>query len=56
MKYINATEIPLVKATNENLKGYGYLIDDYKDSNIEIAFEIFSFEGTSPLAPSCLLL
>ena len=36
MKYINAIEIPLVKATNENLKGYGYLIDDYKDSNIEI--------------------
>ena len=23
-------EIPLVKATNENLKGYGYLIDSFE--------------------------
>ena len=25
-----AIEIPLIKATNENLKGYGYLIDSYE--------------------------
>ena len=25
-------EIPLVKATNENLKGYGYLIDSFDKS------------------------
>ena len=29
-------EIPLVKATNENLKGYGYLIDSFENSDIEI--------------------
>ena len=29
-------EIPLVKATNENLKGYGYLIDSFEKSDIEI--------------------
>ena len=29
-------EIPLVKATNENLKGYGYLIDSFEKSEIEI--------------------
>ena len=28
-------EIPLVKATNENLKGYGYLIDSFENSDIE---------------------
>ena len=31
-----AIEIPLIKATNENLKGYGYLIDSYEKSEIEI--------------------
>ena len=29
-------EIPLIKATNESLKGYGYLIDSYEESEIEI--------------------
>ncbi len=29
-------EIPLVKATNENLKEYGYLIDSFENSDIEI--------------------
>ena len=29
-------EIPLIKATNENLKGYGYLIDSFEKSEIEI--------------------
>ena len=32
----DAIEIPLIKATNENLKGYGYLIDSYENSDIEI--------------------
>ena len=32
----DAVEIPLVKATNETLKGYGYLIDSYENSDIEI--------------------
>ena len=31
-----AIEIPLIKATNESLKGYGYLIDSYEKSDIEI--------------------
>jgi hypothetical protein len=26
-------EIPIVKATNENLKGYGHVVDHYRDSN-----------------------
>ena len=29
-------EIPLIQATDENLKGYGYLIDTYEKSEIEI--------------------
>ena len=29
-------EIPLVEATNETLKGYGHLVNNYKDSEIEI--------------------
>ena len=33
---IEALEIPLIKATNESLDGYGYLIDTYKNSDIEI--------------------
>ena len=36
MNKSEAVEIPLIKATNETLKGYGYLIDSYKDSDIEI--------------------
>ena len=32
----DAVEIPLIKATNETLKGYGYLIDSYENSDIEI--------------------
>ena len=32
----DAIEIPLIKATNETLKGYGYLIDSYEDGEIEI--------------------
>ena len=31
-----AIEIPLIKATNESLKGYGYLIDNYEKSDVEI--------------------
>ncbi len=31
-----AIEIPLIEATNESLKGYGYLIDSYGNSDIEI--------------------
>ena len=31
-----AIEIPLIEATNESLKGYGYLIDSYENSDIEI--------------------
>ena len=27
----DAIEIPLIKATNESLKGYGYLIDNYEN-------------------------
>ena len=33
---IEEIEIPLEKATNENLKGYGYLIDSFENSDIEI--------------------
>jgi len=29
-------EIPLIEATNENLKGYGCLINDYEQCEIEI--------------------
>jgi len=31
-----AVEIPLIKATNETLKGYGYLVESYQDTEIEI--------------------
>ena len=34
MNEIKEIEIPLLEATNENLKGYGYLIDNYYESNI----------------------
>ena len=36
MSLAQAFEIPLIKATNESLKGYGYLIDSYENSDIEI--------------------
>ncbi len=36
MSSIQAIEIPLIKATNDSLKGYGYLIDSYENSDIEI--------------------
>ena len=34
MSDTKAVEIPLIKATNESLKGYGYLIDSYEESKI----------------------
>ncbi len=36
MSSIQTIEIPLIKATNESLKEYGYLIDSYENSDIEI--------------------
>ena len=33
MSSADAVEIPLIKATNETLKGYGYLIDSYENSD-----------------------
>ena len=36
MSIVHAIEIPLIKATNDSLKGYGYLVDSYKESEIEI--------------------
>ena len=36
MSSAQAFEIPLIKATNKSLKGYGYLIDSYENSDIEI--------------------
>ena len=36
MTDLDAVEIPLIKATNETLKGYGYLINSYVNSDIEI--------------------
>ena len=36
MTSLDSFEIPLVQATNENLKGYGYLVDDYDQTEIEI--------------------
>ena len=36
MSLTQAFEIPLIKATNESLKRYGYLIDSCKNSDIEI--------------------
>ena len=32
----NKIEIPLIEATNQNLKGYGYLVNDYDQCEIEI--------------------
>ena len=36
MSSTQAFQIPLIKATNESLRGYGYLIDSYENSDIEI--------------------
>ena len=36
MSVSEAIEIPLIEATNESLKEYGYLIDNYQKSEIEI--------------------
>ncbi len=36
MNSTNKIEIPLIEATNENLKGYGCLINDYEQCEIEI--------------------
>ena len=36
MSTANKIEIPLIKATNENLRGYGYLVDDFDKCEIEI--------------------
>jgi len=36
MSSLKAIQIPLIKATNESLKGYGYLIDNYESSDVEI--------------------
>ena len=36
MPSINKIEIPLIEATNQNLKGYGYLVDDFDQCEIEI--------------------
>ena len=32
MSSADGVEIPLIKATNETLKGYGYLINSYENS------------------------
>ena len=37
MSSINNVEIPIIEATNDNLKGYGYLVDDFDQCEIEIA-------------------
>ena len=29
MSTTNKIEIPLIEATNKNLRGYGYLVDDF---------------------------
>ena len=36
MSSISKTEIPLIEATNQNLEGYGYLIDNFDQCEIEI--------------------
>ena len=36
MNSTNKIEIPLIEATNENLKGYGCLVNDYEQCEIEI--------------------
>ena len=45
-----AVEIPLIKATNESLKGYGYLIDNYEERKIEIVmFDSWSYCSSKPV-------
>ena len=36
MPSYNKIEIPLIEATNQNLKGYGYLVNDFDQCEIEI--------------------
>ena len=36
MNSANKIEIPLIEATNENLQGYGYLVDNFDKCEIEI--------------------
>ena len=36
MSAVEIIDIPLIRATNDSLKGYGYLIDTYEGSDIEI--------------------
>ena len=36
MSTTNKIEIPLIEATNKNLRGYGYLVDDFDKCEIEI--------------------
>ena len=36
MSCAQLVEIPLIKASNETLKGYGYLIDNFEKSQVEI--------------------
>ena len=36
MSSISKTEIPLIEATNQNLEGYGYLVDNFDQCEIEI--------------------
>lgn len=36
MSFIESIEIPLIKATNQSLEGYGYLVDKFENSDIEI--------------------
>ena len=37
MSSINKIEIPLIEATDQNLKGYGYLVNNFDQCEIEIA-------------------
>ena len=36
MTLVQVLEIPLIEATIESLKGYGYLVDSYENSDIEV--------------------
>ena len=36
MTSLDSFEIPLIQATNENLKGYGYLVDDYDQTELKL--------------------
>ena len=36
MSSISKIEIPLIEATNQSLKGYGYLVDNFDQCEIEI--------------------